>query len=506
MSSQNAQLGEHASKKHGRGVRERLNRIKFYLPQKIILEIDKNAKLIEFAQTVIGRIVLFLCFAITLQALGQNPCLALMSALCAFTGKHRWYLTAILTSIFVYFSLLRDDQIFFNIICRQEMVGSELSFGFVLSAVIILVIVLSSCLIYSWPRIIGIRFFRRSTLCLLLSFLMLVVIAQSPLIWGRPRVVLCLLLVVFPSYLWFLSYALGDVGAGERGSISRHLGVLHSFWSASTLPFGKGITYLRKFEAKTPAELAITQLKGLKLGLWAFVLLAGCVLIDRISYDYLQIPQYDATFLALLSGSAPPWYICWLSMFTFFFYDIAVMACIGAVYVACARMAGFRILRNTYKPLTANTIAEFWNRYSFYYKELMVDQFFYPTFFRCFRKHPRLRIFFATFVAACVGNLFFHFALDIHFVPELGLRDALIGEEPHALYTVLLALGIAFSQMRQRAIGVSRGWLRGCLLPRIRVVLFFCVLHVFDAPHDREHTIWQHVQYLFHLFGIDAWT
>jgi hypothetical protein len=44
------------------------------------------------------------------------------------------------------------------------------------------------------------------------------------------------------------------------------------------------------------------------------------------------------------------------------------------------------------------------------------------------------------------------------------------------------------------------------VLPCIGIVFFFCILHVFDAPLDREHSIWQRGQYLFHLFGVDTWT
>jgi hypothetical protein len=39
-------------------------------------------------------------------------------------------------------------------------------------------------------------------------------------------------------------------------------------------PFGKGIAYLQKFEARTPEDLAVTQLKGLKLAAWTLLLAA----------------------------------------------------------------------------------------------------------------------------------------------------------------------------------------------------------------------------------------
>jgi D-alanyl-lipoteichoic acid acyltransferase DltB (MBOAT superfamily) len=208
--------------------------------------------------------------------------------------------------------------------------------------------------------------------------------------------------------------------------------------------------------------------------------------------------------LRYLAGASYPRYLCWSSLAAFFVGDLLNMSVWGGVIVACARMAGFRLLRNTYRPLESTSLAEFWNRYYFYYKELLVDHFFYPAFLRYFRKHRRLRMFFATFAAACVGNLLFHLIRDIHFVAEMGLWNALVGEQSHAFYTLVLATGVALSQMRPRNAGLSRGWLRGRVLPCLWVAGFFCVLHVFDAPLDRDHSIWQRGQFLLHLIGADT--
>ena len=114
--------------------------------------------------------------------------------------------------------------------------------------------------------------------------------------------------------------------------------------------------------------------------------------------------------------------------------------------------------------------------------------------------------FFATFSAACVGNLIYHVIRDIHFVADMGLWKAVVGEQSHAFYTFVLAVGVGLSQMRVGISPVSRGWLGGRVLPCLWVVAFFCVLHVFDAPLDRDHSILQRGQFLFYLLGIDTWT
>ncbi|MGL3108568.1 hypothetical protein [Bradyrhizobium sp. BR 1432] len=190
---------------------------------------------------------------------------------------------------------------------------------------------------------------------------------------------------------------------------------------------------------------------------------------------------------------------------TYFFEDVLVMTTWGGAIIACARMAGFRLLRNTYRPLEATTLVEFWNRYYFYYKELLVDHFFYPVFLRYFRTNRKLRMFFATFMAACLGNLLFHFIRDIRFVVELGWWKALTGEASHAFYTLLLAVGVGVSQMQTQGRARADHGRSARALGMIWVILFFCLLHVFDAPLDRVHTIWQRADFLAYLLGVDTW-
>jgi hypothetical protein len=299
---------------------------------------------------------------------------------------------------------------------------------------------------------------------------------------------------------------LADATVQQPAPFWQHLGVFHPFWGSTLTPFGKGVSYLRKFEARTAEELAVTQLKGVKLAAWTLILAVTLNYLETLVHGYLAVPRFDDAFTGYLAGSGYPRYLCWESLAAFFAEDVLNISIWGGIIIACVRMVGFRLLRNTYRPLEARTLAEFWNRYYFYFKELLVDHFFYPTFLRYFRGHRKLRMFFATFTAACVGNLLFHFMRDIHFVAELGWSKALSGEASHALYTFLLATGVALSQMRQRPREVASGWLRGRVLPCAWVALFFCVLHVFDAPLDREHSIWQRGQFLTHILGIDTWT
>lgn len=472
---------------------------------RIIPEIDKDPAVVAFAETWAGRAVVFVCFALLLQWLGQNPLFAVLAELCAIAGKYRWRVIPVATLIVLYQRNFWLSEGVVATVAAQEGRGPYPGLPFVMAGSLAAVLLFSVFVMKFWGRISAIRLLRRPTLTLMVCFMVLVLAAESPIAGGDARVLLWALTLAFVPYLWFLAYALGDIAAGQQAPTAQFLGVFHPFWSNSPVPFGKGVTYLRKFEAKTPAELAVTQLKAVKLALWAVTLAVVSFVLAKAFTQYLGVPEYDDVFAAFVAGHAYPWQICWLSLIAFYLHDVLTITIIGAIFIAYARMAGFRLLRNTYKPLAATTIAAFWNRYFYYYKELLVDHFFYPTFFLCFKKQPRLRIFFATFMAACIGNLFFHFAMDIHFVAEMGWRRALIGEESHAFYTLLLALGIGLSQMRSLASAPVQTRLPRRLLAYLGVALFFCVIHVFDAPEDRDHSLWQREQFLVHLSGLDRW-
>ena len=474
---------------------------------RIIPQIDKDPRFVAYAQTLPGRIGLFGIFTAFafLGSLGVDFSVAPLAAICGYKQEYRRYLIPAATLVLLWKNGFWVDTGLVQRVVEQEGLANQVNQSLLFFGMLALVLALCSCLLVFWPRIVAIPFFRRSTLCLIAGFIALVIAAQSPIAAGVPRVLLWSFLMTLVPYLWFLAYALADTGTLNRTAFWQHLGVFHPFWGASLTPFGKGLSYLGKFEAKTPEDLAVTQLKGLKLACWT-VLLAVCLSsFIKLLHGYLALPVFDDTFLAYIAGSSYPRYLCWVSLVGYFVEDVLTMAVWSGAIVACARMAGFRLLRNTYRPLESRTLAEFWNRYYFYYKELLVDHFFYPVFLRYFRTNLKLRIFFATFTAACVGNLIFHFIRDIRFVEELGWWKAVSGEASHAFYTFSLAIGVGLSQMRAQNRERSTGWLRGRVLPCLWVVLFFCVLHVFDAPLDRVHSIWQRAHFLSYLMGIDTW-
>ncbi len=174
---------------------------------------------------------------------------------------------------------------------------------------------------------------------------------------------------------------------------------------------------------------------------------------------------------------------------------------LGHKFIACCRMAGFNALRNSYRPLSSRTIAEFFNRFYYYFKELLVDFFFYPTFLRYWKQHKRLRIIFATFAAVAFGNSFFHLTRDWRFVQKDGFWKALVHYQVLFFYNVILAAALAFHNC-ENAGPSPNGLVRGHIVAGVwrNVVLLLCWAYL--EMKDRLYPLGSAPKYLASLFFI----
>jgi len=314
--------------------------------------------------------------------------------------------------------------------------------------------------------------------------------------------------------LWFACYSLKECRGPNPAPITRQFGQYLPFWSPTVIPYPKGSGYLQRIEVKNAEEFAVCQLKGLKLLMWALWLKLFAVIIKITLYgygellhsrlqfkrelgtiqlffdgSYLQdlvtlpfsglLPRYEIAFNLAISGSPLPWHINWFSLVADFLYVLLYVAFTTHSLIAIIRMCGFKALRNTYRPLASKTIAEFWNRYFYYFKELLVEFFFYPVFFRYFKKRPRLRTYTATMAAAFFGNFLFHFMLDIWYVIELGFFEAMIAFHSYFVYCFVLGNVIFLSQWRQEKINRQTIGAVSRFFAPVRVLGFYCLLSIF---------------------------
>jgi hypothetical protein len=363
-------------------------------------------------------------------------------------------------------------------------------------AVISLGIFLYWC-VMRWPQS---RFGRKPIAFLLTGFTALILLACAATPPSLQYSILWSLVGVMASYVWFIAYALIDRTSLPARDLTLELASFRPLWGSTNTPFPKGAAYLRRIEAQNPEQLAIVQLKGLKLLAWAIMLAAFQSFWFKFFHGYLRIPSSAEALAMSVHGTPVAWHLRWESQILFFFEVTLSFAVIGHRFISVCRLAGYNALRNSYRPLSSTSIAEFFNRFYYYFKELLVDFFYFPVFLRYWKGHRRLRTVFATFAAIAFGNSFYHLTRDWHFIQEAGPWKALANYQVLFFYNVVLATAVSISQLRKRR-PKPNGLVRGRLLPAFGVILFYCVLSVF-GDESRLYPLTVHFKYLAGLFFI----
>ena len=293
---------------------------------------------------------------------------------------------------------------------------------------------------------------------------MLVVLWNTAAGAGPWRAVLFGMAVVFPFLLWRCGYLLL---AGQHGRVAgtpfrEHLIYLWPAYGGNNTPYGKGLDYLSRCEAKTEEDLARSQLAGIRLlllaALWGATLYVfeGIVYGDGNGFTKLtggRTIGIPALGELVKEGGGTPRGAAWASIYCELMKQVLRHAAGSHGIIAVLRLFGFNVFRSTYKPLLAESVVEFWNRFYYYFKELLVTFFFLPTFAgpgRKLRRWPRLRLFAAVFAAACIGNMYYHL---IRLSAPLAQGDALesiLSLRSRLFYCVLLAVGIFVSMLREQ--------------------------------------------------------
>ncbi len=296
----------------------------------------------------------------------------------------------------------------------------------------------------------------------LLFWAIVVVIWMSSDHQGLWRTVLTLIALSLPYLIWRCGYM---VKSGQRGKavgtkLYDHLFYLWPVWDGTNTPPGKGFEHLSQHEAQSTEAYARSILAGTKLLILAMLWEAAKLFMGGVVYGdpknplthllggySLEIPRLKYIVSGEVTVSL---LIMWTSLYCDLIWRTLRIAARGHQWIGALRLFGFNVFRNTYKPLLAESIVSFWNRFYFYFKELLVEFFFFPAYLRYFRSHPRLRVFAAVFAAAFMGNMYYHLLLG---------KNALIAGEfariwqqlsPRMVYCFFLVIGIYVSMLRQQ--------------------------------------------------------
>lgn len=469
---------------------------------RLIPAFETNPALVQRAQTVPGKLTMLTIFAAMFCLKSENWLgMSALILLVTFLPQYRRILIACGTLYWLIFHSSWCDWGLVRRVAASE--GAAINFARLMPIAVATFLTFAVGFCWMVSRWRTARITRRPILLLGLCYTLLLLGACYARVSPVGRAYLWTAVLLLGSYFWFIGYTILDRNSKDRDPLPVQMGCWFPFWiggSTSLVPFPKGAAYLRRIEARTPEDLAVTQIKGLKLLLWTLMLTMTLGVFRNITHAWLHIPTFPEAFAHSVARQPYPRFLEWTSLIGDFLETMLDYSIWGNIVVACCRMTGFRAFRNTYRPFRARTIAEFWNRYYYYFKELLVEFFFYPAFARYFKRHKRLRVFLATLSAATLGNLIFHFMRDIHYVADLGLWKALVGYHVYGFQCLVLGIAIGISQLRGRKRLEKGHWLRGQVVPTTVMLSFFCMLHIFNYI-GRTCPIQEHFRFLFSLAG-----
>lgn len=154
--------------------------------------------------------------------------------------------------------------------------------------------------------------------------------------------------------------------------------------------------------------------------------------------------------------------------------------------VGAWRVLGYAMDTQYDRPWLATNLAALWGRFAFHFREFLVRVFYYPIFFKYFRRRPVVRLFCATMVATVLGNLVWG-----HVPPatishlKWATLTRILSTWP---YFVLLGLGISLTQVwllrRPRA---RKPWTLDRRLPldvlcAYATFQYFSLIHIYIRP------------------------
>lgn len=485
---------------------------------RIIPPLDRFQVLREAAQTWWGKCAILVAFGALLSFFRHEwwrEAMVLLAATTFVPSCRKWVL--VIGSLYW---LLRFNDLggyLAREVIEKAPVDTAVSFSWAVGggvAAVFAVAFLFSQLTHRW------RIRRPLTWFLLFLGGMIFWVSLVPL-QPSARLYLWAFILVLSRYVWYIAYSLEEARRDSPTPFLPQVGYYYPFWASglpgiSLIPIPKGAGYIRKIECKTPEELAVVQLKAVKLLMWAILAWVFYDLLRHLMYGTFgtfsflypfsgtfHLPNHTAFMGRVLEGKPYPALIGWGALWTDELLQLATLTMNGAVIVAICRMAGFNALRATYKPLYSRTFLDYWNRYAFYFKEIMVDHFFYPTFFRYFKRHPRLRLFFATLAAATFGNCILHLLFNVERVMQVGPWKALTSFTSYVFYAVVLGVAVGVSQLRseRHRVLLQAGWFRREVLCRINVLGFSSLLWIFGSWR-LEYSLGDYFKFLLSLFGV----
>lgn len=260
-------------------------------------------------------------------------------------------------------------------------------------------------------------------------------------------------------------------------------------------------------ESDTPAELILTQEKGLRLlfETAVIVLLKRSIFSIFLAEEMTRSLAPNIELLLRLQKGVPfsvvtAWSYVLLDHFNFFFRAWVW----GAMAVGTMRLAGFDLLRHTWRPLRAQSMIDLFQRLLFYFNEVLLRIVFWPIFAGVPLKNKKVRLFVSLMCSVGLYNALLATGSE-WFRGPWDRSDLLLKNGTQFLsyltYSTMLSLALYPSICRRLSGNDEVKKIDRFRIPRLIVfVLFWAAIRVFEYAVPGEYLLnWRLFAALFGL-------
>jgi hypothetical protein len=268
------------------------------------------------------------------------------------------------------------------------------------------------------------------------------------------------------------------------------------FFSPATVPnwtwgvsIGQGYHYVdTTFYSRDKNRIILGGAKLLAIGLLYLVLGNAARHALVAVFEGLGVPVFGARNRRLLEYAAAGHAVGTLSVLATSFLHLVrwtiLWGSVVHVKVGIWRLCGYDMDPYFDKPWRATNLVSFWSRFTFHYRAFLVRAFYYPFFFRFFKRRPNLRIVAAAIFAAGFANMVWG-----HLTERLFYRGLQWSHVLHVgstwPYYLLLGLGIGLTQVYLRRVKRRKPWTSFDRIPLDVLAVygtlqFFALLDIFN--------------------------
>lgn len=503
---------------------------------RVIPELEKMPRLLEFAQSPVGKLALTVVLASGLWCLGVGH--FFLVTICTlfptfFPGRRLSWLLGANVYCWVFWSSAfsagpsfpYDDWV--TILVSRR--GIEFSLGYIGFNAMVAILVLSIlCLV---ARFTNPRAWKTESLLLLFLGLIFGLLFVAHLVRFQN-----FMFMTFWATALFLSrtvfyYLFSQTQKGVRGFESESVTFFTfiPFWTllgyqAGPIPIGHAP--LVESAAKDARALATLQLKAIKLLLWTNLL---CWSADLVSGFIVDLPATTAHPFLLLTSWLPsmhlanftvmgltqfnqlqiqlqmPWYKIYLGTMASVLHLVSgnLWGELGAM-VAVVRFCGIYAPRPIYRPLEATSFTDFFRRMMYFYSQILTRIFYFPIagLSRHWLLPASMRKFCCVFLAVFIGALCIHFLRFSQVYLHAGFWGVLQTQAERSPYYFALALSCSVSSILPRNNGLQEryGW-----PAQLARVLFYLGIYLFCQTLDLmgvEESLLNRFVFIKSIFGL----